>query len=294
MRLVALENAWTGTRYRFARALLGVYLCLHFAQLLPYAEELFSSRGVLSDASLSPLYALFPSPFWLSDSPLFARGVVLLGAVLAIPLALGVFDRIAAIAIWLLWASLHARMPLIANPSIPFIGFLLLLHACLPQSPRLFARSAATEHDGFRFDPQLFAVLWIVMALGYSYSGYTKLVSPSWVDGTALAHVLENPLARDTPLRTALLALPSWLLALKAWGALGFELLFAPLALVRRLRPLLWLAMVAMHIGLLLLIDFADLTLAMLLVHVFTFDPGWLVRLQAERAARRAAAVSAG
>ena len=34
--------------------------------------------------------------------------------------------------------------------------------------------------------------------------------------------------------------------------------------------------MVIMHLGILVLIDFADLTCGMLMVHAFTFDPAWL------------------
>ena len=278
---LSLDNGWTGARYRWARALLGGYLCVHFAQLAPYAAELFSNRGMLKDARLSPLFWLWPSPFWLSDAPIVAQSLVVAGALLGVLLALGVFDRAAAVALWLLWAALHARMPLIANPSIPFIGFLLLVHACLPGAPSLFGRRGSGSEAGFAFDPQLFLVLWIVMALGYSYSGYTKLVSPSWVDGTAIAQVLQNPLARATPLRVLLLGLPLPLLKLQAWGALGAELSFAPLALVRALRPWIWLAMVLMHLGLLVLINFADLTTAMLILHVFSFDPAWWERARA-------------
>ena len=46
------------------------------------------------------------------------------------------------------------------------------------------------------------------MAAGYSYGGFTKLTSPSWLDGSALSHVLSNPLARPTLLREWLLAQP--------------------------------------------------------------------------------------
>jgi predicted DCC family thiol-disulfide oxidoreductase YuxK len=114
------------------------------------------------------------------------------------------------------------------------------------------------------------------MALAYSYSGYTKLVSPSWTDGTALAYVLQNPLARPTWLREALLALPPVFLQLATWGGLLLELLFAPLALARRARPWIWSLMVLMHLGLLTIVDFADLTYGMLFLHGFTFDPAWI------------------
>ena len=122
----------------------------------------------------------------------------------------------------------------------------------------------------------IWAAAWIVMAVGYSYSGYTKLISPSWRDGTALARVLDNPLARPGYLREALLGLPAWMLYAATWAALALELGFAPLALVGRLRPWLWGLMLMMHLSLILVVDFADLSLGMVMFHLFTFDPGWI------------------
>src|SRR6185436_9290354 len=101
----------------------------------------------------------------------------------------------------------------------------------------------------------LYRAAWIVMALGYTYSGATKLVSPSWLDGSALANVLANPLARPGMVRDLLLALPPFMLKAATWGGLAAELSFAPLSLFRRLRPWVWLGMVAMHLGLLVLVD---------------------------------------
>jgi predicted DCC family thiol-disulfide oxidoreductase YuxK len=124
--------------------------------------------------------------------------------------------------------------------------------------------------------PAIWAAAWIVLALAYSYSGYTKLISPSWRDGTALARVLDNPLARPGRLREALLSLPGWLLQAGTWAALALELGFAPLALFRRVRPWLWGAMLLMHLGLIVLIDFADLSLGMVMIHLFTWDPAWI------------------
>lgn len=130
-----------------------------------------------------------------------------------------------------------------------------------------------------------FALAWILIGAAYSYSGYTKLVSPSWVDGSAFTDILENPLARPTALRGLLLAMPPVSLRIATWTALALELTFAPLALLRRARPWVWTAMVGLHAGLLLLISFADLTTGMLLVHLFTFNPAWLRPRTAERSA---------
>ena len=124
--------------------------------------------------------------------------------------------------------------------------------------------------------PAILAAMWIVMSLGYTFSGWTKLVSPSWTDGTAMARVLANPLARPNFVQSLILSLPPQLLQVMTWGALGLELLYAPLALFRRVRPWIWVAMLAMHLGLMALIDFADLSFMMVILHLFTFDPAWV------------------
>jgi predicted DCC family thiol-disulfide oxidoreductase YuxK len=124
--------------------------------------------------------------------------------------------------------------------------------------------------------PSLFAAAWIVMSIGYSYSGYTKLVSPSWVNGNALARVLNNPLARPTFVRDLVLTGPDFAFRFATWGALALELTYVLLALSRRARPWIWAAMLTFHLGLMILIDFADLSFGMVILHLFTFDPRWV------------------
>src|SRR5262249_29526147 len=133
---------------------------------------------------------------------------------------------------------------------------------------------------GWRMTPAIYAVAWVLLALGYTYSGYTKLISPSWMDGTALERVLNNPLARPGIARELVLGLPGWMLKLGTWGGLALELSFAPLALVPRLRPWIWGLMLLMHLNLIMLIDFADLSLGMVIIHFFTFDPAWIPPLK--------------
>src|SRR5262249_38270579 len=54
-RPLFVTNGWTATPYRWFRLAFGLYLVVHFAQLLPWGAELFSSRGALPDAAASPL-----------------------------------------------------------------------------------------------------------------------------------------------------------------------------------------------------------------------------------------------
>ena len=272
------SNGWTGGQYSVFRAVLGCYLAIHFLHLVPWGAEVFSDAGMLGEASASPLYPLFPNILFLLDAPAVVATLLIAGAAFALAFALGARDRLAALVLWYLWACLFTRNPLISNPGLPFIGWILIAHVLMPPRPygSWDARGRTDPGGGWRFPGSIHAAAWIVMAIGYSYSGLTKLVSPSWIDGSALFHVLSNPLARPTFLRETLVALPDSLIALATWGALGLEIAFAPLALVRKLRPWLWLAMLGMHLSLMTLIDFADLSAGMVMLHFFTFDPAWI------------------
>lgn len=280
-----MKNEWSGGQYSILRILFGCYLLHHFVVLLPWGAELFSDRGALASASASPFIHLFPNVLAICDRPGFVIALLILGSLLSVLFAVGFWDRPAAFGLWYLWACLLGRNPLISNPAIPFMGWLLLLHTVLPEAPYGSWTARKREDPGGNWHmPQLaVVVVWVLMAVGYSYSGYTKLVSPSWLDGSALARILQNPLARPTVLRGLLLAVPPVSLRALTWTALLLELSFAPLAMFRKARPWIWTGMVGMHIGLLSVVSFADLTIGMFLFHLFTFDPAWLPRRIARR-----------
>lgn len=269
-----MKNAWTGGQYSIVRAIFGAYLFLHFVALIPWSHEVFEQ---ILPRDASPLLRLFPNILAFAD---VATPLVVLAAIASIFFAIGLYDRIAAVLIWYVLACLFGRNPLIANPSLPYAGWLLLVHAFVPPSPfgSWTARGRTDPRGNWSMPPALYAAMWIVMSLGYSFSGWTKLVSPSWVDGSAMARVLANPLARPSFVQELMLSLPPQLMQLMTWGALGLELLYAPLALFRRVRPWIWLAMLGMHLGLMVLIDFADLSFMMVILHLFTFDPEWVPR----------------
>ena len=173
---------------------------------------------------------LFPNIFAVWDSPTFVTASSSSAAGLSVLFAVGWLDRFAAILLWYVWACLHGRMPLIANPGMPYIGWLLLAHACLPPAAVRLARRAAASipAGGWRMPPSIFLIAWILLALGYLYSGLTKLASPSWLDGTAMEGVLQNPLARPGGSADFLLTLPPSILRVMTWGALAAEIAFAP------------------------------------------------------------------
>src|ERR1700752_3545000 len=102
-----MKTGWTGGQYSLYRVIFGTYLFIHFAELVPWGPELFSSQGVLSLGSESPLIRLFPNIFMFWDGPLFVQVVLALAAGLSLLFAVGWFDRIAAVGLGYIWACLH-------------------------------------------------------------------------------------------------------------------------------------------------------------------------------------------
>ncbi|MFK8001624.1 MAG: hypothetical protein AB8H86_18665 [Polyangiales bacterium] len=256
------EDARLNAHFARVRVALAVFLFVHFLGLLPWAAELFSDAGMIAEGSASPLLRVFANPLALLDSPLFTQLFVASGALASLLLLFGgeVQRRAAALYLWFVLTCLFGRNPLIRNPSLPYLGVLLLVYAASPKRP----------------DVALVRVVWLLLAVGYAYSGLTKLSAPSWVDGSAIAAILRNPLARPGFCRDILLGLPSIVLVVVTYATLFLEIAFPLLALSKKARPFAWVAMTGLQLSLLALIDFADLTWGMLLVHAFTFDPRWL------------------
>jgi predicted DCC family thiol-disulfide oxidoreductase YuxK len=217
---MSLNNGWTGGQYSFF------------------------NQGVLPAAASSPVIFLFPNVFALWDTPAVVTGVLLVAVGLSVLFVIGWHDRLVAVGVWYIWACLFGRNPLIANPGLPYVGWMLLAHACLPSAPygSWSARNRPDPGNAWRMPNAIYTVAWILLAVGYSYSGICKLTSPSWLDGSALMRVMDNPLARLGLLRDLFLSLPTPILQLMTWGALGLEIFFAPLALLPRVRP--WIAWV--------------------------------------------------
>jgi hypothetical protein len=277
----------TPRQFAWFRIVFGTYLAVHFAHLTPWAAELFSREGVLPTADLNPTHGILPNLLAWSDSPAFVTGFLIVLAGLSVLFAAGICRHAAALLLWYGWACLFNRNVLISNPSIAYVGLLLLLTTLVPaREPfRVFGHKASS--DKFYVPAGAYWTAWVLIAAGYTFSGIVKLASPSWVDGTAFWHVVHNPLARDGALRDLVLEMPAWGFQWLTWKSLALEILFLPLALWRWTRPLIWLAMVGMHLGIVALVSFADLSIGMLMVHLFTVDSRWPAMLSAIRARHR-------
>lgn len=223
MNSVAPTNGWTGGQYSLYRVVFGACLLVHFLRLMPWSTEMDFGGGVIT---------------------------LSVGAIASVAFAIGWFDRTAAVVMVGSSAFLVGYDLVSIDPSLFFLRGALLAHVFLPKGPygSWSVRGRVDPDGGWRMPPSIHRAAWIVMALGYAYSGIDKLVS------------------------TAPLGEPVGLI----WGVLVFELLFAPLVLVHRLRPWLWLGMLLTQLSLMVWNESVGLGLGIVVLHLFTFDPRWV------------------
>jgi hypothetical protein len=257
--------AYPHKQFVFFRVFLGTYLVVHFCMLAPYCAELFSNTGVLADASLNLTFNYFPDVLFEFDRPAFVKTFLFILIVLSVVFITGFQGRVVSFLLWYGWASLINRNNFIINPGMPYIGWLLLACAFIP------------EHKGGKWQMPGWAITgaWLILAVGYTVSGIDKLFSISWARGSSLELLLSNPLARDNFITSYLALLPAQFLKIATWTILIAEISFLPLALFEGTRKYAWLLMTVIHLGILCILDFADLTAGMLMIHVFTYDLKW-------------------
>lgn len=220
-------------------------------------------------------------------------GLVSLLLLASLTYACGLFTRASGLVLWVGAVMLFQRNQLTLNPSLPYLGLWFLAqafaHPCPPWSLdrwRAQRRGARVSVGADHLPPDALRIVWIVASVGYSFSGLTKLVSPSWLRGEAFSLILSSPLGRDHTLVRGLLALPGPAQSVATWAVLAAELSFAPLALSRRARPWIWTTLLAMHVGLVAVLDVADISVAMIAFHLLAFDPACLAPRGARSSAR--------
>ena len=154
---VRCRNSWTGGQYSLFRALFGIYLFVHFAHLLPWSAELFSSAGMIARRPRAArCCCLFPNVLalvgrirwscrrWSPARPSPPCCSASATATSGRPSFL-----------WYVLACLFGRNPLIANPSLPYVGWMLLAHLFVPSAPygSWAARGRADPGNGWRLPP---------------------------------------------------------------------------------------------------------------------------------------------
>ena len=265
------------------RMILGTYLFFHFSKLLNDGNEIFSNEGVISDVSILPSYGKLPILLFHFDSPRIVELFIGSLIICSILFTVGIYRRLSSLWLFYGWMSLLNRNPLISNPSIGYIGWILLSCALIPKGEKfLFFRkrkeeTADSNNEFWEMPDIIYYGFWIILGVSYTASGLHKLScdNNSWIDGTALYYVLTGPLARPNNLINELLVSNLFLIKLLTWGSLALELSYLFIGTFYRTRKYYWLASMAFHMGIICTVNFTDLTVGMIVAHLFSFDPSW-------------------
>ncbi len=265
----------TGQRYspyQFAifRILFGLHLATVFAEVIPYSAELFGGAAYsLTKAEIQPLPNLLT---YLGRPEAFLVVLVLLSILFAV----GIFRRPASLLIWYGFYCLFHQNARIDHIGLGYTGWLLLACTLVPTGePLRVGRKYQSQWAMPRF---LLFSAWVILAVSYAVAGATKLSGELWMDGRLIGYLLESAMARDWWFDRLLLHLPTSFLAFLTWSVMAMELSFLPLCLFRRTRFFAWLLLTLMHVGIILTLDLAQLSIVILLFHLFVFDPLWLRR----------------
>ena len=236
-----------------------------------YTGGQFSAIRVIVGAAL--LCALGQQTF-AAASP-GAAVLAAVGAVAAIALALG-WHRAAAAVLWVVVTALgvvHVRTGAFADPSAAVLmaiaALSLLVLVGVPRAPfgAWPARGRVDPAGGWRMPGALFAAQWVIVSAFYLTWAILLLPTLGW-------RAAEEGMTLSLP--GLGLDLPREVSVLGNWVLLGAWLAFAPLALTRTTRPIGWCAVLAANVIVLPLAGHGELALALVVLHLLTFDPSWL------------------
>lgn len=255
-------------RYFFFRLIFGSYLLSVFTYFAIFSVEIFSSAGARVSAPDYFPFRLFPNLLSFLSQPFEFFTFYFLAALLAILFIFDVYKPIVCILLWYMWACTFNQFNFIISPGCVTVGWLLLLNAVIPKSKK---------EKNWQLPRLAIIAAWTYMFFLYVPSGIHKLFSPSWLEGKAIYHMMNFPMAKLNDYR-------QWILESPAFAKLAndftiyVEILFGFFIFTRRLRLLGWMLTLILHIGILSVIHFEFLTLGVLMAHVFTFDWKWIQR----------------
>jgi hypothetical protein len=189
--------------------------------------------------------------------------------------ALGFHRRFSAAGIYLSNVLLFNKFSSLAEPETGLVMWLILACVFIPEGePMSLGRRPAKD---WKMPKDLYSAAWILTALNYALSGYTKLfhqgLDDSWLEGTAVYHLFTSvKLGREwTGVLLEVLPMPVWT------GLNFFTLIFefvGPLTLPFARARIWWFwSGVVFNIGVLLTIRVAEISCAMLIIHFLLLDP---------------------
>jgi predicted DCC family thiol-disulfide oxidoreductase YuxK len=245
---IASNNGWTGGQYSLYRVAFGLFLFLAFASLHNAGHGWW----------------------WL------------VAEVLVVPFTIGFRDRAFAglLATMLVYSAVVSSVALAvvfaSPPAIAAVAWVLFSHLGVPAAPygSLEAVGRPDPGNGWHVPRLNVRANWLVLAAIYAWAG--------------VLHVAENyPLQIPGLANHDTIALDGGVVpfgvptAVATLGVIagGFELAFAALATVVRLRAALWVVMLVVQAVVVVVLGQSLLDGGILALHLLLFDPAWIAPL---------------
>lgn len=193
-------------------------------------------------------------------------------AICSICLFLGFRRQWVSVLLWIGWVSLFSRGFFRGTLGFYLVGYLLLAMLAIPRGE---GWALDRKKNEWEMPGALYWGAWIFLSIAYLVRGIQKLWIPSWVEGSALKLILEEPLAHTTFIRDCLFDFPL-LLKLITWLALFFEIFFGFFVIFRSTRIFIWLGILGTHFVVLSLFGASGPSLGILIFYLFLLDRNWL------------------
>ncbi len=262
------RRAWQMSLVRF---LLGLYSCFYAYALRPYLNELYSPQGLLASLSDSIVYNSWFSFFHFREpNQLMMMNSLLI--LFSFFFAVGLFQRFSALGLWLLSLYFFNLNTYASSPELPYLGWLCLVFVVIPSGLPFSLGRRNKEWEMPRF---VFGGAWVVLAFSYFNSGILKALTPGWLAGSELGRIAQIPYLIYSWTISLAESMPLLFIVLN-WFVVAIEIGAIFTAVSGSYRRYFWFFSTVMHLGILGMMDLAQVSLGMLIFHLFLFDPNWL------------------
>ena len=276
---MALSGSLSGRAFALWRVAFGLYFTWVCAELWPFLNELFTKRagGIASREAWATrwgTHALTVHALW---ALVIACGVLIV---------IGRARRPAALLAWAVMLRLFWENGAMRSPEMPLVTLALLLLALAPVREPRWPLAGGGSGPAARYRD----LMWIALAIANGSAGFYKLTwgDASWGNGTALVETLTTSTFRRTFYGDFFAAHAHGPLWLGTWASVGLEIGFPLLIWFRWPRALVWTLSFSMHCLALVLFNLAEVSLGMIVVHLFVLDDRLRTDLRAPLRALRA------
>lgn len=250
---------------------MGLYLLFTLLTSFPSSTEIWSNQGIVPQSKTNLTYGIFPNLLDNYNSPTQIKIFIVTLCFLSLFFTLGYARRFTSFLLWYGWACLLNRNNLTLNPSIAYIGWLLLACCIIPQGEPF---SISKKKTDWEMPELILAGAWVLFTLGYFFSGIDKLNSISWREGMALKKIMACPLGQSwNDVITRIL--PDWLIYFLNWLTISAEILCMPLALFKKTKKWAWLLATLIQLGILLSLNIYPIFFGMFTIHLFVYNKEW-------------------